>query len=95
MTGDQITIFMLLGALVVLLIWGRWRYDVFAFAALIVAVLSGLVPASEAFAAFLSRRHEVVLYANAQSVLNTLGRRFQLGALTNGNADVRKTEIGT
>ena len=51
--------------------------------------------ASEAFAAFLSQRHQVVLYANAQSVLNTLGRQFRLGALTNGNADVRKTEIGS
>ena len=51
--------------------------------------------AREAFAAFLSQRHEVVLYANAQSVLNTLGRQFQLGALTNGNADVRKTDIGS
>jgi len=51
--------------------------------------------ASEAFAAFLSQRHQVVLYANAKSVLNTLGRQFQLGALTNGNADVRKTEIGS
>ena len=51
--------------------------------------------AREAFAAFLSQRHQVVVYANAQSVLNTLGRQFQLGALTNGNADVRKTEIGS
>ena len=51
--------------------------------------------ASEAFAAFLSQRHKVVLYANAKSVLNTLGRQFQLGALTNGNADVRKTQIGS
>ena len=51
--------------------------------------------ASEAFAAFLSQRHKVVLYANAHSVLNTLGRQFQLGALTNGNADVRKTQIGS
>ena len=51
--------------------------------------------ASEAFAAFLSQRHKVVLYADAQSVLNTLGRQFQLGALTNGNADVRKTQIGS
>jgi len=51
--------------------------------------------ASEAFAAFLSQRHKVVLYPNAQSVLNTLGRQFQLGALTNGNADVRKTQIGS
>jgi len=50
--------------------------------------------AREAFAAFLSQRHQVVLYANVQSVLNTLGRQFQLGALTNGNADVRKTKIG-
>ena len=51
--------------------------------------------AREAFAAFLSQRHEVVLYANARSVLNTLGHQFQLGALTNGNADVRKTDIGS
>ncbi len=51
--------------------------------------------ASEAFAAFLSQRHKVVLYANAQSVLSTLRRQFQLGALTNGNADVRKTQIGS
>ena len=51
--------------------------------------------AGEAFAAFLSQRHEVVLYADALSVLTALGRQFQLGALTNGNADVRKTQIGS
>ena len=51
--------------------------------------------ASEAFAAFLSRRHDVLLYADTQSVLTTLGREFTLGALTNGNADVRKTPIGS
>jgi HAD superfamily hydrolase (TIGR01509 family) len=51
--------------------------------------------ASEAFAAFLSRRHDVLLYADTQSVLTTLGRQFTLGALTNGNADVRKTPIGS
>tara|TARA_B100000035_G_scaffold125192_1_gene106589 strand:- start:273 stop:989 length:717 start_codon:yes stop_codon:yes gene_type:complete len=51
--------------------------------------------AREAFAAFLSQRHQVVLYANVESMLNTLGRQFQLGTLTNGNADVRKTEIGS
>ena len=51
--------------------------------------------AGEAFAAFLSQRHEVVLYADALSVLTALGHQFQLGALTNGNADVRKTQIGS
>ncbi len=51
--------------------------------------------ASEAFAAFISRRHDVTLYPNAHSVLATLGGQFQLGALTNGNADVRQTQIGS
>jgi len=41
------------------------------------------------------RRHDVALFANAHSVLATLSRQFQLGALTNGNADVRQTQIGS
>ena len=52
------------------------------------------IAASEAFTAFLSHRHEVSLFANAGSVLSCLRQRYQIGALTNGNADVRKTEIG-
>ena len=52
------------------------------------------IAASEAFAAFISHRHEVSLFANAKSVLTCLRQRYQIGALTNGNADVRKTEIG-
>ena len=52
------------------------------------------VAASEAFAAFLSHRHEVSLFANAESVLIRLHQHYQIGALTNGNADVRKTKIG-
>ena len=52
------------------------------------------IAASEAFAAFISHRHEVSLFANAEPVLTHLRQRYQIGALTNGNADVRKTEIG-
>ncbi len=50
--------------------------------------------ARQAFAAFLSERHRVAVYDSAHSVLKTLANHFPLGALTNGNADVRKTEIG-
>ncbi|MDG2460470.1 MAG: HAD family hydrolase [Luminiphilus sp.] len=50
--------------------------------------------AREAFAAFLSHRHNVAVYDDARSVLTTLGRACKLGALTNGNANVWKTEIG-
>ena len=52
MIADQVILFTLLACVFALLIWGRWRYDVVAFGALIVAVLTGTVPATEAFAGF-------------------------------------------
>jgi len=52
MTADQITLFAILCALFGLLAWGRWRYDVVAFLALLAAVIAGVVPAGEAFAGF-------------------------------------------
>jgi di/tricarboxylate transporter len=36
----------------VLLIWGRWRYDLVAFTALLAAVAAGVVPTDQAFAGF-------------------------------------------
>ena len=50
--------------------------------------------ASEAFARFYEDRHRVAVYEGALTVLTTLRQRYRLGALTNGNADVRKTPIG-
>lgn len=35
-----------------MLIWGRWRYDMVAFSALLIALVLGLVPDSEAFSGF-------------------------------------------
>jgi di/tricarboxylate transporter len=35
-----------------LLMWGRWRYDLVSFAALIIAVVLGVVPADRAFSGF-------------------------------------------
>ncbi|MGP1254252.1 MAG: SLC13 family permease [Kiloniellales bacterium] len=52
MSLDQGLIFGLLALVVVLLIWGRIRYDTVAFGALVLCVLVGLIPASEAFAGF-------------------------------------------
>jgi di/tricarboxylate transporter len=49
---DQNILFLLLFLVFVLLIWGRWRYDLVAFSALMVAVVAGVVPVSEAFAGF-------------------------------------------
>lgn len=52
MTGEQIFLFALMGVLMALLIWGRIRYDLLAFGALVIAVLGGAVPAGRAFAGF-------------------------------------------
>ncbi|MBO6900236.1 MAG: SLC13 family permease [Rhizobiaceae bacterium] len=58
MTGDQIFLFALLGAVFVMLVWGRVRYDLVAFAALIIAVAGGVVDAHHAFDGF---GHEAVI----------------------------------
>ncbi len=47
-----ITLFAILFLVFVFLIWGRWRYDLVAFSALVVAVLTGVVPVSQAFSGF-------------------------------------------
>ncbi len=52
MTPDQLTLFTLLFFVFVFLIWGRWRYDLVAFVALLVALLTGLVPVDQAFSGF-------------------------------------------
>jgi len=58
MTYDQIFLFALLGIVFGMLIWGRVRYDLVAFAALVVAVIGGVVPAERAFEGF---GHEAVV----------------------------------
>ena len=51
-TPEQLTILTLLVAVLVLLVWGRWRYDLVAFGALIAAVILGAVPGDKAFEGF-------------------------------------------
>jgi di/tricarboxylate transporter len=50
--SDQTIIFALLGLVLAMLVWGRWRYDFVAFAALVTAVILGVVPAEKAFEGF-------------------------------------------
>ncbi len=52
MNQEQLTVFAILAAVMVLLIWGRWRYDLVAFAALLAAVVLGVVEVEEAFLGF-------------------------------------------
>ena len=52
MTTDQIILFSLLFFVFVFLIWGRIRYDLVAFIALIIAIALGVVPKDQAFSGF-------------------------------------------
>lgn len=49
MIADQTAIVVLLCAMIALFLWGRWRHDFVAVAALIAAVGMGLIPAEDAF----------------------------------------------
>jgi putative hydrolase of the HAD superfamily len=50
--------------------------------------------AEAAFAAFLQERHAVELYEEALAVIQSLHGRYRIGALTNGNADIYRTDAG-
>ena len=52
MTTDQSVLLLILLALLVLLVWGRWRYDIVALGALFTASIFGLIPQTEMFAGF-------------------------------------------
>lgn len=52
MTQDQIILFALFAAVFGALLWGRWRYDLVAFSALLSGVVLGVVPTDQAFAGF-------------------------------------------
>lgn len=71
MTTQQILIFAILAAMLVLFLWDRLRYDVVALLALLAAVLTGIIPPDKAFAGF---SNEVVpLIAGALVVSTAIG----------------------
>ncbi|GAB5437736.1 SLC13 family permease [Falsiruegeria mediterranea] len=52
MTTDQIILFSLFGLVFAFLLWGRFRYDLVAFTALMLGVVLGVVPVADAFSGF-------------------------------------------
>ena len=52
MTQDQIILFALFGTVFGFLLWGRFRYDLVAFSALLSGVVLGVVPYEDAFSGF-------------------------------------------
>jgi di/tricarboxylate transporter len=51
-TTEQLILFSIFAIVFLLFLWGRWRYDLVAFSALLVGVVSGVVPTKDAFFGF-------------------------------------------
>ncbi|HSM74270.1 MAG TPA: SLC13 family permease, partial [Desulfobacterales bacterium] len=66
-TFDQAVVFAILAATLVLFVWGRWRYDLVAVAALLLVFIAGLVPAEQVFLGF---GHPAVVTVAAVLVLS-------------------------
>ncbi|MCU0558134.1 MAG: SLC13 family permease [Desulfobacterales bacterium] len=66
-TFDQAVVFAILSATLVLFVWGRWRYDLVAVAALLLVFIAGLVPAEQVFLGF---GHPAVVTVAAVLVLS-------------------------
>lgn len=89
---EQIAICALLGAVLVFFVWGRWRYDLVAFAALLIAVVLGLVPPAEAFLGF---GHPAVITVAAVLVISrTLSGSGLIDALTSRIEPVAERHAG-
>jgi di/tricarboxylate transporter len=52
MSGDQLAVFVILASTLVLFVWGRWRYDLVALAALLLVFVADLVKANDLFLGF-------------------------------------------
>ncbi|MGE4408020.1 SLC13 family permease [Pseudomonas sp.] len=67
MSGEQLIVFGVLAATLVLFVWNRWRYDLVALGALLVVALTGVVPADAVFAGL---GHPAVISVAAVLVLS-------------------------
>ena len=67
MSVDQMTMLALLAGILALFVWGRWRYDLVAFSALLLTVVLGLV---EPVAAFQGFGHPAVITVAAVLILS-------------------------
>jgi len=72
MNSDQIILFILLLFVFGMLIWGKVRYDLVAFSALVIAVITGVVPESKAFDGF--AHHATIIIALVLILSKALSR---------------------
>lgn len=68
MNQEQISIILILAGVFIFFLWGRWRYDVVAFSALMISVLTGVIDSESAFNGF---SHPAVITVAAVLVISS------------------------
>lgn len=68
MSQEQISIVVILVGVFIFFLWGKWRYDVVAFSALMVSVMAGVIDPEQAFNGF---SHPAVITVAAVLVISS------------------------
>lgn len=68
MSQEQIPIVIILVGMFIFFLWGKWRYDVVAFSALMVSVMAGVIDPEQAFNGF---SHPAVITVAAVLVISS------------------------
>ncbi|EJF88192.1 SLC13 family permease [Bartonella melophagi] len=72
MTQDQIMAFSIIGLMMAVFIWGRFRYDIVAVCTLLIACTLGLVNPKEAFSGF---SNDIVIIVGSAFIISTVMSR--------------------
>ena len=88
MTAEQIVLFSLVILIFAFLLWGRFRYDVVAFAALVIAFSTGAIPSEDVFSGF--GHPAVVIVVLVLIVSRGLSRSGAIGLLAQKLLDVSR-----
>lgn len=89
MTSEQIILFTLMGSVLALLVWGKWRYDLVAFAALMLGLILQVIPVDQAFSGF--GHPAVIIIALVLVVSRALSQSGAIELLTSKLIDAKRS----
>ena len=92
MNSDQIILFLLMGSVLAMLVWGRWRYDLVAFGALTVGLVIGVIPREEAFTGF--GHPAVIIIALVLMISRALSQSGAIELLSEKFVDAGRSLVG-
>jgi di/tricarboxylate transporter len=88
MTNEQIILFSLMAAVLGMLLWGKWRYDLVAFSALVVGLVLEVIPKDQAFSGF--GHPAVIIIALVLIVSRALSQSGAIEMLTSRVIDAKQ-----